>query len=249
MHEYRNFTLIVLFCLATLWGFFAWLVAPNYFQSIQPSLAAHQYASISAFALLGGVLVYVLKFEDRMDDRLQEVTMGRYYEQDGLCFVPVVRVQPTKSGNRAEISLYYQNRYSGTAEAVIHMRPPEKAFYSHRGARDVHFAFRCQPGAFGVIHQPVAVPHQFQGEIVEVELAAAVRWPFGKGDQLRSHRGEAVGTFDVDWAVAYRQSRHELGGEIELKNPAKIRLTLPELVEEDIARAEYINETLAAATS
>lgn len=249
MHERRNAILTVVFAIAMAWGLVAWLcvaVFPS-FTHIWPSVEFHRYASLSAMLLLAACLAYAYLIEDRMTDQLAEVAMGHYFEQDGICFMPLVRVQRGK-GNRqqAEISLYYQNRFEGECEAVIHIRPPKGAFFSHKGARDVHFAFRCQPGAFGVIHQPIAVRHEFQGQPVSVELAAMVRWVRHRGDQVRSHKGEPVGTFNVDWAAAYRQGRHELNGEIELQNPARLTLTLPDGVAEQVERSEFVNETLMA---
>lgn len=248
MHERRNMALVVLLCLAVLWAAFAWVVAPDYAASIKPSLAFHQNAALGVSLVLVAAVVYVLKFQDKLGDDLAHVAGGRYYEQDGLCFMPLVRITKTKKGHqRAEISLYYQNRYRGMCEAVIHIRPSNRAFFSHHGARDIHFAFQARPGAFGVIHQPIAVGTEHQGEVIEVQIAAVVRFPKTRGQRLRSHEGMPVGTFQVDWALAYRQTEHELGGDIELIKPAVLHMTMPESVLHDIERGEYTKETIAHA--
>ncbi len=247
MRERRKTILITLACLALAWGLFAWIIAPDFVRGLRPSIRFHQYASLGALALLGAALVYVLRFQDDAADQLSRVTIGHYFERDGVCFWPLVRVQHAKGGERAEISLYYQGRYSGMAEVVFHLRPVEGAFFSHRGGRDIHFAFHCEGGGYGVVHQPIAVPVEYQGRTVDVQLAAAVRYPRARGTQVRSKCGAPVGTFDVDWALAYRQSRHELCGEIELVQPATVRLTLPDGVQSDILRGEFVQETLAAA--
>jgi len=249
MHERRNVILSVLFALACLWALFAFLIVPDHVPGIWPSPLFHKLASLGTGLVLGAFLVYAYKVEDRLDDPLGTITMGRYYERDGLCLAPLTRVTSDATGQaRAEISLYYQSRYSGVCEAVIHLRPEGGAFHSHRGAHDVHFAFRCQPGGHGVVHQPIAVAREHQGEPVRVLMAAAVRWNRGKGEQVRSRRGLPCGTFDVDWALAYRQSRHELSGEIELIEPVAVRLTMPENVQSTIDRAEYVQETFSALT-
>ncbi len=248
MHERRNFWLTVALAACLAWGLFAWVVVgafPNV-THVPPSTMFHKLASVALALIFGVVLIYAYLIEDKLPDDLSRVTMGRYFEQDGLCFMPMVRVTEKKQSRVCEISLYYQNRYSKPCEVVCHIRPPEGSFWSHKGAMDVHFAFRCDAGAFGVVHQPVAVPPEHQGESIEVQIAAAVRWPMGHGEQLRSHRGERCGTFDVDWALAYRQSRHELCGELELRNPARVQLSLPDSVETDIERNEFLNETFSA---
>jgi hypothetical protein len=245
MHERRNFVVTLLFIAALVWGVYVWIsvyVFPG-LPEPPPSLLAHRIGALVLAFGLGAVLVYAYRYEDKLEDELGKRTMGSYFERDGLCFAPMVRVVETRSGaKQAEISLYYQNRFDNPCEAVIHLRPRACSMYSHQGARDVHFAFTVQPGAYGVIHQPVAVPHECQGESVQVELAAAVRWPRGHGDCLRSRQGRACGTFEVDWALAFRQSHHELGGEIELKDPVSVQLTMPEGVREEMGRSEYTIE-------
>ncbi len=246
MHERRNTALTLILAGALLWAAIAWIAAAAIPQiDLWPSLLGHRIASILLLAGTGAGLVYGLYIQDKLPDDLRRRTLGEYFEQDGICFLPMTRVVGRDGEQRAEISLYYQNRYAGPAEIVVHIRPPAGALHSHRGARDVHFAFRCESGAFGVIHQPIAVAPHAQGQPVTVELAAAVRWLRSRGEQLRSHRGRAVGTFDVDWALAYRQSEHELGGEIELKNPARLHLLLPDNVATEIERGEFVNEVLA----
>lgn len=246
MHEARNMVVICLLIAAVLWGFAVWIVIPGTLPSVNiPIELAQKVASVTLVVVFAGTLFWALKFEDRLSDELSKVNFGQYFEQDGLCFLPMIRVQPKGDAYQAEVSLYYQNRFSGPCEAVIHLRPPPGSFFSHPGKRDVHFAFSCQAGAYGVIHQPVAVAHEFQGVPVHVLLAAAVRYPHGHGEKLRSHTGLDCGTFDVDWALAYRQSEHELSGEIELKDPANISLNMPDNVAESIKNSEYKHELLA----
>ena len=247
MHERRNLILAVLFGVAALYGLFAWLIVPDAFPNIAPSVLAHKMASLASILILGAMLFYVMQIEDRLDDELGEKTMGHYFERDGLCVMPVVRVRKNDDGKpMAEVSVYYQSRFSGVAEAVVHLRPPPKTVFSHRGARDLHFAFQAQPGGFGVIHQPVAVFRDSQGQPVTFEIALAVRWPRGVGDQLRSKKGQPCGTFKVDWAKAYRQSRHEMCGEIEIMEPASVTLTMPDNVVEDVFGATYTQESFSA---
>jgi len=250
MHERQTMMVCVLFGIALIWAFFAWIILfaiPSIESGVPFGSSFHRYVSLGLLLLFGAWLVYQLKMRDRMDDRLGDMTMGRYFEQDGLCFMPLLRVVKKRDGSpQTEISLYYQNRFSGVCEAVIHLRPSDGAFFSHRGARDVHFAFRAAPGAFGVIHQPVGVKAEHQGEHIEALLAAAVRWPRSRGEQLRRKKGMNVGSFDVDWALAYRQSRHELGGEIELHDPVTMHLTMPQNVCTHVERSEFTNETIEA---
>ena len=63
----------------------------------------------------------------------------------------------------------------------------------------------------------------------------------------RTRHGNPGGTFDVDWAIAFRLSEHELSGEFGLKNPADVSFVLPDNVAESIGRSEYKHEILAKA--
>lgn len=244
MHERRNAVVIVLFCVAMAWGLLVWLWGPDHWQGMVPSLRFHQWLTLGIVLLLGAFLVYAYKFQEKLPDNLGQMTMGRYYELDGLCFVPMMRVNA--SGDRAELSLYYQTRFEGLCEAVIHVSPHDGAFFSHNGALAVHFTFQCERGAFGVIHQPVGIKEQYQGKRVALQMAAAVRWVRERGEQLRSKQGMPCGTFNVDWGRAYAQSAHELSTDIKLKNPVRLELLMPENVKADITRSEYVHETLAA---
>jgi len=249
MHERRNTIVTLLLGASMLYAVYFWLgrLAIPALPTLPPSDLFHRLLSVALLLLFGGVLLYAYRYEDKLSDELGKKTMGRYYEVDGLCFAPLVRISSgDNASQQAEISLYYQLRYSGPCEAVIHLRPPPNSVYSHQGQRDIHFAFAAQPGAFGVVHQPVAVSPEYQGQPIEMELAAAVRYPRGRGEVLRKKCGLPCGTFEVDWALAYRQSQHELGGEIELKNPARVHLTMPENVPSRIERGTYTIEVFSS---
>lgn len=244
MHDGRNTGYTLLLVIAILWAFFVWLAAPALEWEIGAPLV-QKALSLLAVAGLGGLVMYCLSTEDPLDDRLALATAGHYFERDGLCFMPLTRVVQTDEGPQAEVSLYYQSRYNGLCEAVIHLRPDAGAIRTPDGSRGLVFAFRCDPGAFGVIHQPIGIPHGFQGATVEADIGAAVRWPRGHGEVVRSREGAPCGRFAVDWARVYSQPAQELGGQIELKKPARIHLALPEKVRERVVHGESMNETLA----
>ncbi len=129
MHERRDMFVITAFCVALAWAFFAWLIAPDYFKNLYPTVQVHQTLSAGIALVLLAALVYYLKIQDRLPDKLSPLTAGHYLEQDGLCFMPLVRVREDGHGHLvAEISLYYQNRFGNDCEAVIHLRPMQQAF-------------------------------------------------------------------------------------------------------------------------
>jgi len=230
MREKRNALLVIFVFGFFAWGFWAWFMA----SPETSGLARHRLFSTLLFAFSGAALFWALCFEDKLADTLGGYAGGIYYEQNGLCFIPVMR----KEGDQAYIHVYFENRYENDCNAIIHLRPPLEAIQHRPDARDVHFSFSCPGGGVGVIQQPVAVHPRLQGTVVEVQLAAAVNYPHSQGDQLRSHKGLPCGSFNVDWGETFRTGSHELSGEIELTRPITIHLPVPRDVTNRIKRGQ-----------
>jgi len=241
VREIRNVILIILAFLFFAWAFWVWLWKPD---SISPSwLLFHKVGSLGLFLLDVVVLIWAMKFQDKLPDILAQHTGGIYYEKNGLCFMPVMR----KEGDRAFLCIYYENRYENPCDAIVHIRPPAEAIQHRPDAKDMHFAFQCPGGAVGVIQQPVAVHPKLQGQVIDVLLAAAVNYPHNPGDQLRSKPGLPCGTFQVDWGVNFRTGMHELSGEIDLHGPVRVHLPIPRDVSNRIRagqhwRQQYLSE-------
>jgi len=221
MHEIRNFILIILVAAAAVWAFLALFV-------LDPDrvafLTAQKVVSVVAVIGLGTWMVYALGFEDKLPDHMREHVGEMYYGVDGLTFMPTVR----NNNGQAELCVYYQNRYENPAQSIVHLRPPEDSFIIRPGVRDVHFAFKAGGGDFGVIHQPVAVPEHLQGEVIDIQLAAASYYPRGQGSRLRKRVGMPCGSLLVDWGgSAFKAGVHEVAGGIDLTSPVTLHLSMP----------------------
>lgn len=230
MREKRNALLVVLIFVLFGWGFWAWLMTTTE----TPYRFEQRLGSTILFILCGVYLFWALVFEDKLPDTLGQYAGGLYYEQNGLCFIPVMR----KQGEQAYIHIYFENRFENDCNAIVHMRPPAESIQHRPDAADIHFSFSCPGGGVGVIQQPVAVHPRLQGTVIDVELAAAVNYPHSQGDQLRSQKGLPCGTFHVDWGETFRTGSHELSGEIELMNPVTIHLPVPRNVTNRIRRGQ-----------
>jgi hypothetical protein len=241
VHETRNFLLVIALLAAVLWAVLAWFV----FGPTTALLWPQRIVSVVLIIPFGAWLLYALKFEDRLPNRLKEVS-GVYYEADGLSFMPTVRTR----GEQAELSVYYQNRFENPVQAIIHLRPPEDSFVIRPEMRDVHIAFKCGGGDFGVIHQPIAVPEHLQGEVIDVELAAGSYYPRSHGTRWRKESGVPCGSLFVDWAgAAFKTGVHEVSGEVELKGPVTLHLSMPiDVRAEPTGRETWKQEQLAAGT-
>ncbi|HWB19194.1 MAG TPA: hypothetical protein VG711_02755 [Phycisphaerales bacterium] len=231
MHEKRNFGLVLLLAAAFIWAIAAWL-----FMRDEAPLLVHQRI-VATFLVLGfaGWLVYAFNFEDKLPDHLNDTVGPMYYEADGISFFPMLKAH----GRQAVLSVYYQNRFENPAEVIVHLRPPADSFVVRPGMQDLHFAFRCSGGDYGVIYQPVAIPEHLQGEVIEVLLAAASYYPRSHGARLRKHAGMPCGSLYVDWGgAAFKTGVHEVSGEVKLRNPVVFHLAMPTEVMPGVTGAE-----------
>jgi len=240
VHERRNFIMVLLLVGAVIWGVVVWFI----FDADELAFPVFQRATSIFLALaMIAFLIFALRFEDKLPDRMKEFVGEMYYNADGLSFMPTIR----REGDHAKLCVYYQNHYENPAHAIVHLRPSEDCFIIQPGMRDVHFAFTAGGGDFGMIVQPITVPRHLQGEVVEIQLAAASYYPRSHGAQLRRSRGLPCGTLLVDWGAAFRSGVHEASGEIQLNNPTRLHLSLPSGVEfESDERKPWRQECLAA---
>ncbi|HMN96990.1 MAG TPA: hypothetical protein PKC43_13420 [Phycisphaerales bacterium] len=224
MHERRNFVLVIALIVLAIWTIYAWTWLGETLGTATAGEWTQRMLSTLGAAVVGAWLAWALLAEDRLPDHLLS-TGGVYYEMEGLCFVPVVRAG---KGDVAELSIYYQNRFENPVNAVVHLRPPLDSFHIKPGMRDVHFAFRAGGGDYGCIRQPIAVPGYLQGEVVDVELAAASYYPRGQGSRVRRREGIPCGSLSIDWqGAAFKTGVHEVSGEVELVRPTVLHLAMP----------------------
>lgn len=235
MHEKRNLLFILALCASVAWAFYAWLVLADPFGSAPAFIWAQRFAATALILVLGWRVYYALNVEDTHPDKLAEMVGPMYFDVDGLSFMPIMRVNENGEG---ELCIYYQNRFENYCNAVIHLRPPDGSLTIKPGVRDVHIAFRADGGDFGVIHQPVAIPENIQGDLIDVQLAAVSRFPRAHGRRLRSNEGRPCGSFVVDWEQAFKIGVHEVSGEIELVNSTILHLALPRDVKTRIRSAD-----------
>jgi hypothetical protein len=228
MHEKRNFLLVICIALGGIWSGWLWLYSGA--EGITLMRAAVPLATV-----VGGCwLAYALTLEDNLPDVLSDLIGSQYFEADGVCLFPVIR----SSDVGPELSIYYQNRFENPAAVIVHLRPTSESFVVVPGAVDVHIAFQVGGGDVGVIHQPITVPTNIQGEVVEVQMVAASHYPRSHGACWRRHEGRDCGAMSVDWAGnAMRVGAREVDGTVELKQPVTLHLSMPksgsEIIEQD----------------
>ncbi len=243
MHEKRNFFMVILLLASIVWATWAWFMLKG--DASSTTVVVHRSMSVLLIVSLAVWLTYTLRFEDKLPDHMKNVVGPVYYEADGMCLLPMIRVH----NDRAELCVYYQNRFENPADCIVHLRPPaDNSFIIAPGMRDVHFAFKCDGGDFGVLRQPIAVPRSVQGEVLDVLMAASAWYPRSRGERWRSNVGLACGSVPVDWAGnPLKIGVHEVASDIPLTNPVKLHLAMPTGVSADIPRAStWRQEQIAA---
>ncbi|MGI9013585.1 MAG: hypothetical protein ACR2GY_04965 [Phycisphaerales bacterium] len=237
MHETRNLVLILVLVVFVIWGLIGWFV-------LGPAAGwPMRWLPVIGAVVVGVLVWYALNVEDKLPDYLAQHVGSMYYDVEGLSFLPTVRVN---EDGQAELCLFYQSRFENYCQAIVHMRPPKGAgFHIRPDMHDLHFAFKADGGDFGVLRQPIGVPEAFKGEVLNVKLAAAVRFPRSHGTRLRKHEGGMeCGSFAVDWINAFKVGVHDVSSEIVLENPCTIHLALPRDANADIEGSDVWRQEL-----
>ncbi|MCA9291930.1 MAG: hypothetical protein KDA25_12430 [Phycisphaerales bacterium] len=220
MHDRRNLVLVCVFMVALVWTIASWFVLG----ADTVGLWQQKFLSVGLTLGLAAFLAYAFTAEDKLPDHLGEAVGEVYYDADGICFMVTVR----QHDEVAYLSVYYQNRYENPAHAIIHLRPPADSFCIRPGWGDVHVAFMCDGGDFGVIHQPIGVPTHLQGDIVNIGLAAASYYPRSHGGCLRRRAGLPCGSLLADWrGGGLRTGVYDVSDEIPLRDPVTLHLSMP----------------------
>ncbi len=218
MHDKRNFVLVLLLAAVFVWTGWSW------FYSDADGITFMKAVSTAMLVFVSAWLIYALAIEDALPNTLAGLIGEHYFEADGVCIFPVIRTYD--SG--AELQIYYQNRFENSASVIVHLHPTQDSFVVVPGATDVHIAFIAGGGDVGIIHQPISVPNQLRGEVVEVQMVTVSYYPHSHGARLRSGEGIPCGKMSVDWAGnAMRVGPHEVDGSIELIEPKTLHLAMP----------------------
>ena len=129
------------------------------------------------------ILIYMKRKKDLVPDFLLR-NCGNSFERNGLHF----HVSP-EFGEKGDFCflIYFQNKYEKPCEVHIGLRPRKPT-----NVERIQVDFTCEPAAFGVVHAPVVFDLFARGKESIYEIGATVRYPKGKGKQLRFRSGKKV---------------------------------------------------------
>jgi len=191
------------------------------------------FVGLAALAIAGWALFRPDKAPNFLD-RLG----GEYFERDGFCFT----LLPSVLGNLCLINVHYQNKYNRPCKAKVVLRPSQ--------GEDESFAtmtipIDCTAGAYGVASVPWSVPSNHQGEELEFDVAAAVRFPEGQGNPIRFGYGMRVGHADWGDRPGSHAANLAAQGKLLVMSPARAVVSVPTNVAEQVPEEMRIeNQTL-----
>lgn len=100
----------------------------------------------------------------------------------------------------------------------------------------ITYQIECEPAAFGVVRISLPIPRQLQGKRQSFDVGASVRYPSGKGKQVRFRDGIIIGT-DADFENSFGEAIAVAGfmaGHIVLHKAPTAHVQLPANVAEDL---------------
>jgi hypothetical protein len=174
-------------------------------------------------------LIWAFLRRDKAPDLLRQIT-GGYFERTGLCFAIV----PTVRDDQCELDVFFQNRYERPCKGVIVLQPSEGFFLTRRKIQSVTVEIECPGAGFGVVHVPWGVPKKYQGKSQSLDVVASVDYPERRGAMVRFRDGKNVGDAGINLWRGIATVAAAAGGMIVMHRPARMKLTLPRDIAEEI---------------
>lgn len=182
---------------AVLWAIviFGTLAVVGIEMQIRVSPQNHKIALLigTVTSALAVVLIAVSFRKDKAPDFLRKLA-PRAFERDGFAFALV----PRTARGSLQLSLLFQNRYSGACSARVVVKPQAGSKHARYKALNMALPVDCPQAGFGVCEVGWDLPQELQGQQVQLEVAASVVYPEGRGELLRFKEGMRVGKADSD---------------------------------------------------
>jgi hypothetical protein len=161
----------------------------------------------------------------------------RYFEKDGFCFV--VRFVTDDQERICRLDVYYQSRFSGICAATVVVMPMEGADTAAPELAVARVHITCADGEAGLISKPYPISHSRQGTLMIYDISVDVRYPRGRGEEMRGDRGIDPDKPEVNLSLA-----HALHMPISGPRSGKLEIRLPENVADAIPAGATVNKVV-----
>jgi hypothetical protein len=227
MSESIKAVLLFIMAVAAFAGSFAW-VAENPGPLVWTLRTG---GPITAIAAIAGIVFLCIR-RDRIADYLRAIAGDRFFNRDGFCFALSI----TEQDGICYLLAHFQNQYDQPSEGQIALRPARKFFGRRSQIDPLAFEIRCEPAAFGVAKIPLPVSRDLLGSKQPFEVGASVRYPQGKGTQLRFRDGLFLRT-DSRFNNAFGTAVSVFGlmsGSFMTVKPATVTFVIPAMAASDV---------------
>ena len=230
----KNAVMVVLLCAAILLVFSVGMIWSEGWprESVQRGIL---FGSGGLVALCASVLAWGSMRRDRVPDFLRHISR-RFFERDGFTF----SIVPTCSRGVAALTIFWQTRYENPSQAVVILGPGRQFLGDRRDLDSMQIFVDCPGSGFGIVQVPWAIPAKYQGKKQTLEVAAAVDYPNGRGRAVRFRNGLQVGVGETTAFQAAVSVGALMTGHIVLRKPAKMTITLPAGVAEQVPDGSQI---------
>ncbi len=221
MNEFIKAISVIVFLFATIPAVLFWSVDHPNPREIQGRIWCTSLSVLS----LGVAVVFILR-KDRAPDYLKQYD-SFYRQQNGLAF-SLQGVQSVDTGDF--LMVLFQNQYAQPCDFRFAARPSRRSPAQKANMPIIRSQMACPGGAFGVARIPMAIPAKCAGERIHLEIGATVRYPHGKGKQLRFQHHGSIGLNDkftnrLQTALTILGA---LGGSLIWQTPERFEFTAPE---------------------
>jgi hypothetical protein len=228
MRQFLGPFLAIVLIVSTLVGMIAWMSAIN---PREPALGwGLRIATAILFpASLIALVALALRKESVPDflSKLRQPRMGR----GGVIFAFDCIVRD----GWASIEIHYQNRFSNPANVFVTLAPSRSFTMTRNRIEPVAVQFVCGPAAYGIIHLPVGLRREYQGQVQSFDVAEQTEYPQGTGAILRNVVGPKISSLNFSELkmATVALARLALGEQLVTpKFQSRVKLWLPKRVSE-----------------
>jgi hypothetical protein len=232
MKDWLRFAFTILLPVSAIGGIIVWVSSINpYSPTFSWTL---RIASLVVFPGSLAGLFYLASLPESVPDflsRLREPRIGR----DGVLFV----FECAARDGWTWIDIHYQNRYTNSAQVSVAFTPSQNFLMKRNDIDPIAVTFPCGPAAYGIIHVPIAMKQEYQGQSQKFDVASKEEYANGKGDCLRDIVGDEISKLDRSYfnsAGVKLASAVLTGGLPNIRWQSRVKVMLPQGVSESTNR-------------
>jgi hypothetical protein len=228
MKTFASITFTALLLVSAILGLIGWL------SPIKPQEATFNWVVRIASAVVFPVslvgLIYLASRPESVPDFLSQLR-GPRIGRGGVLFV----FECAARDGWTWIDIHYQNRFTNPANVTVAFTPSQNFLTKRNDIDPIAVTFTCGSAAYGTIHVPITIKHEYQGKPQQFDVASEVEYPNGHGECLRNVVGgemSKVGFSLIDSAAVTLAKVVLTGRLLNVRWQSRVKVMLPRGVAE-----------------